>query len=795
MRKLFTSLCVAVLAAVATSTAWAQTTIYQKTETKLTAEDLTNGKFITVQAVDRNNSGFFGGAGPCSPSFQNNGSTVYEIVKAEGESTVSFKHVSTGKYLKTPTGNNNLEFVDNADEAAKMTVAKADGTDGKQNAANHRNNLLDGTDLNFLYRFYVGNFILNCQGTNTNAGWRGGQGGWTTFYIWEVQQGAPVNVTVRYCYDGQEVKSETKVLVDILPYNQQGIAAPAYYGVTASTNDDLTANPTEGATITFNYTLNESEPFPFQFYSQAAATNKWYTLALRGNRLTKYNGTPDANSFDVAAGEASGEDYHFQFVGNPLQGFKVYNHAGGLDKALSLSNKGVDNAKFNLNPESEEVSFWVRKKDDAYFFLVDGTSNNYVNERDRKLSTWNNAAAYNNKDAGSTLVITEVNEAEVWAAKFNAEKAALGPYLKGSFSFFNESAYNEALTSLPEVNDEASYNAALMALDQAATTAIQPTNGSLVSIAPLHNVTGEANAKALSGKLAADGKHLTTIPATEAATKLSTLFYYNEGKLTCLDNGQVIGLDGEAITADGYTGSEVAFSLSPNGAYNIAFGQKALVAESTSDATSEGEVSAAQEEGWAATDFQVMKINTIPLTIHASGYATFFTPFPVTVAEGYTAYKAAKSQDGNSLQLEELTGAIPANTAFIVKGEAGTVCTLTLAESGDADVSNNALTGAATSQDAPANTLALLKPSETPKFAKLGEGVKMIAFKAFFVDSAAAPTAQSLPFSFGALTAIAAPAFQSLGTTAPIYDLSGRRVAQPVKGGLYLQAGKKIVAQ
>lgn len=36
---------------------------------------------------------------------------------------------------------------------------------------------------------------------------------------------------------------------------------------------------------------------------------------------------------------------------------------------------------------------------------------------------------------------------------------------------------------------------------------------------------------------------------------------------------------------------------------------------------------------------------------------------------------------------------------------------------------------------------------------------------------------------------------QLLDNQTPVYDLSGRRVVKTVKGGLYIQNGKKFIAQ
>lgn len=50
--------------------------------------------------------------------------------------------------------------------------------------------------------------------------------------------------------------------------------------------------------------------------------------------------------------------------------------------------------------------------------------------------------------------------------------------------------------------------------------------------------------------------------------------------------------------------------------------------------------------------------------------------------------------------------------------------------------------------------------------------------------------------SFGDIsTGIDNVANSACNPDAPVYDLSGRRVAQPIKGGVYIQAGKKFIVK
>ena len=175
----------------------------------------------------------------------------------------------------------------------------------------------------------------------------------------------------------------------------------------------------------------------------------------------------------------------------------------------------------------------------------------------------------------------------------------------------------------------------------------------------------------------------------------------------------------------------------------------------------------------------------------------------VQIAEGLTAYYVS-SIEGDYAVFTEITGTIPANTGVLLAGAAKTY-ELTIAENADALESENLLNGSVASEYVTADAYVLSKPAaeegqpENPvgfyKAAKnqqnntswLNNGFKAYlplnnsAVKAFF-------------FNFdGETTAI--ETVETENANAPIYDLSGRRVLTTVKGGIYIQNGKKFIVK
>jgi hypothetical protein len=80
-----------------------------------------------------------------------------------------------------------------------------------------------------------------------------------------------------------------------------------------------------------------------------------------------------------------------------------------------------------------------------------------------------------------------------------------------------------------------------------------------------------------------------------------------------------------------------------------------------------------------------------------------------------------------------------------------------------------------------------------PEEGQQGTHFKNNAFKAY-LPLTTTQGVQALRFNFGGETT-AIDAVEVENANAPIYDLSGRRVLSTVKGGIYIQNGKKFIVK
>lgn len=283
----------------------------------------------------------------------------------------------------------------------------------------------------------------------------------------------------------------------------------------------------------------------------------------------------------------------------------------------------------------------------------------------------------------------------------------------------------------------------------------------------------------------------------------NTLFYFDENKkLVSVAQSKAVGLTTNFAAMQDYNneGQNVEFNASTAtntpSLYRINIGERAFYADASKDVTDAGNKNTDNKEGYR---FQLESVTDLHIAIGEIGYATFFTPVEANLQQA-EAYQAKK--EGEKLVLKLISGTIPANTAFIIKGSSNGNAILSIKEdiydeSGHLvetpALIGNALTGYAVTPTTPVSgetVYALTKGDDNqPIFAKLANGVYKRAFRAFL--PAAAGGAQALEFDFGHVTGL-----EALGTAVhetPVYDLSGRRVLVPAQGGVYLQNGKKFI--
>ena len=208
--------------------------------------------------------------------------------------------------------------------------------------------------------------------------------------------------------------------------------------------------------------------------------------------------------------------------------------------------------------------------------------------------------------------------------------------------------------------------------------------------------------------------------------------------------------------------------------------------------------------GWEAntpaSQWYIIPATDVEIDMTAQGdkkYASAYLPFSVSAVDGATAYTGALNADKTVIEMTATT-AVPANTGFVLVGN-GSKATLTIGDAAAIE-GEKALTGTNTGiqltsgeNDNHASYLVFGVNNGTVGFYKPESALTSIAANKAYINASEISN-QAIALNFGnTVTGINAATLVKGENNAPIYDLSGRRVWAPVKGGLYIQNGKKLV--
>ena len=193
-------------------------------------------------------------------------------------------------------------------------------------------------------------------------------------------------------------------------------------------------------------------------------------------------------------------------------------------------------------------------------------------------------------------------------------------------------------------------------------------------------------------------------------------------------------------------------------------------------------------------DFSIEKVEALPVTITAAKYATFYAPVAVTVPAGVTAHTV--TINGEWATLSEALEVIPANTGVVLYSETAGTYNFTITDDVEA-IEGNALRGsvAATYYTTAGTYYALAQVDGVVAFYKdafNNSRFQNNSHKAYLYVAGAAQSA-SLRFDFAGTTAI--EEVETEVAESVIYDLTGRRVNEITKAGVYIVNGKKVLVK
>lgn len=286
---------------------------------------------------------------------------------------------------------------------------------------------------------------------------------------------------------------------------------------------------------------------------------------------------------------------------------------------------------------------------------------------------------------------------------------------------------------------------------------------------------------------------------------ISTVFYmYQDNKMVNIATGKAVGKNtnsGEwevGNYGDEKTGKVNFKGDAPVGQLSVLGweNQRWLNASKTAATTGVSNNRIVNNNAWTS-DFIIERVTEFTLPLSAQGLATFVVPAGkyINVSEGTKAYiiKSVNSTSARLTEVSEGIGKSDAPVAIFLRGSENGTATLTFTtEAGSNNFEGNLLKGVAQPSGDTKKTVTNDFTFNGVEFIPVATDLKYRPFRAL-LDGTLAAGVQSLALDFDNITSI--EALEALGSDAPLYDLSGRRVLNPTKGGIYIKNGHKFVQQ
>ena len=736
----------------------------------------------------------------------------FKVEAGDAEGQYYLYCVSNNKYVSysgTGTSAGVVVFADDKASAKQWKIALESGQTEKYDISP-----VDKTDIGWNWVGGIGHQL---------GFWGNGDGNssWTFDAVVE-------NATVSLKFNSNEIDSKS---YNYLAVGLVKTAMPVLNYTTAASMVPETV--AEGTTA---YTVNLAENLPF-VKSENFDNAKWYLMDMHSNDTGNddvksgrkhYMWTYVAADQDVTLPQMVMNDetkitdnMQWCFVGDVVNGFKIYNKAAGstmtLRKASIGNNDAVGNTASVMSTTDDHNQFKLYPTTtgiaNGFCFKLDG-DDYYLNTQQKIRDNWDSKVlrGWNEADGGSTCRVFAPN-------KFVADAARLynNLYVKvselptgaiGANSYLEEGDNLETLKSQYAAATAEGYtteqvNALAETMKNVNAAA---ANATTVEAGKYYRLYNAKDKKYLCVRATNNAQMTTDASMGKAVSSVVTFADAENGRFRMMVEGKTFGKriqDNKAITLEeDNSGAKGSYAVAHTGTTFTFYDYASNVSDRSylhcNNAGDAGNVVGWDAQGEISPSYwHVIEATDVEIDMTAQGdkkYASAYLPYGVSKVAGATAYTGALNADKNAIDMTSTT-AVPANTGFVLVGTADKA-TLTIGTA-DAISGTNALTGSnfntALTDATRANYLVFGVNAGNVGFYTPSSSVPSIpANKAYINASAVAGSAIALNFG-NTVTGINAATINNGENNAPIYDLSGRRVWAPVKGGLYIQNGKKLV--
>lgn len=576
-------------------------------------------------------------------------------------------------------------------------------------------------------------------------------------------------------------------------------------------NTDVTAAPIDfyvvdsqsayntGSDASITIRVDGHEELPFQKTTDLS-NPYWYALGIHTNQAFyawHFNAVdalvetriPEKGNTDISV--LNDDAYFWCITGNIVDGFKIYNKAAGFDVTLNgtaetptVGTESGGNDTWTITSSSSSIA-------NSYCFYIPEMTN-YINHQQQDgvhcLKYWSG------RDEGSSVTFYApasfvISGLEAYAA---APEGAVGY----ATALSDPSTYDQLLNAISSLQSnpydlDAAKNQADFC-NQLAASEIPMTEGYYRIYSAFTPLYEKSKGVYFNGGSfvwgSIDNLHVDhivkVVPSANQAGKWCLIApnynRYMQG---------VAGASNEAETEN------AGITLNPLGGaqYNLVFGNGTMHANEHGNGAGEGSSLIHYSGGLgSASAWYIIPANSLDVQLatdqYANGaFAVAYLPFDVA-GEGLRV--GVLNSDQSVLKLQDVTE-VPAQQGFIIEAAANTPSATLNIVSGAAAIEANDITG--TLAPTTLNTGHVFNVGETIGF-ELSYDAEVGANQAYVTNSQY-QGAIFLRNSDGLTTGIGQAQQGGLDSQAPVFDLSGRRVAGTVKGGVYIQNGHKFIVK
>ena len=568
-----------------------------------------------------------------------------------------------------------------------------------------------------------------------------------------------------------------KITIDGTEYPVKDGADIEVTGLSARTASFVLSGTNVSVEVT-NFKVYITTDPSFEYADSYENITKWYYMQMHSNNKKYIEYIPDGNYLEWVDGNlpttGSTSAHAWAFIGDLFNGFKLYNRSAGA----MISVKSTGNGNPTMAADGTAFLLAASTETGNGYFCLQYPGGNYLNAQNGKVAHWHA------NDAGSTILLTEVvedpnlvplREAAFTEMAANALGNTVGTYAYnvGSKRYYTLDAIRIALRDadteekIEEIRTSYSLN--------------MPLPGEYFRVAydygdGVGNLYMQSTASSVKGL------------AFTADKDTASIWQYRDGGLYSYTAGQCLReVDNDRGLSDTKTNATFSASTRAAGKYNIACTSYVHANKSGNNYFTDH----CSGNNCNEHDFILEAVEpTIMVTIGNLGYSTLYSEVALSIPAGITAYTG--SLKGEWLILTPInSGAIPAKTAVILEGSAGSYGFFEVTT--ETTINNNILRG--TADNIPVSSVTdgvvyTLQPNgEGGVVFMQYTGETLNANKAYLVLDG--NVAQSISIRFEGTTDIEHSEIRNQHSEI-IYDLQGRRVLNPTKG-IYIVNGKKII--